>query len=141
MSGGKGSGTPLRVLAWTATALAAFTMAAPFLWMVLTSLMGQLEVFSYPPRLLPADPRWENYPGALTAQPFWRFFVNSAVFAVCVVTGQLVTSATAGYAFARLDFRGRERVFLVFLSTMPWWCSSPASSSSTRWGGWTPTRA
>ncbi|HSM62129.1 MAG TPA: carbohydrate ABC transporter permease, partial [Longimicrobiales bacterium] len=93
-------------------------MAAPFLWMAVTSLMGQLEVFSYPPRLLPESPRWGNYPGALTAQPFGRFFLNSAVFAVCVVAGQLFTAATAGYAFARLDFRGRERLFLLFLSTM-----------------------
>jgi len=121
--GGRGgrphaSGRGLRVLAWTATALAALTMAAPFLWMAVTSLQGQLEVFSYPPHLLPERPRWENYPAALTAQPFWRYFVNSAVFAVFVVAGQLFTAATAGYAFARLDFRGRERIFLLFLSTM-----------------------
>lgn len=108
----------LRVFAWVATALAALTMAAPFLWMAVTSLQGQLEVFSYPPHLLPGTPRWENYTNALTAQPFWRFFVNSTVFAVCVVTGQLFTAATAGYAFARLDFRGRDRIFLLFLSTM-----------------------
>ena len=108
----------LRVAAWIATALAALTMAGPFLWMALTSLMGQLEVFAYPPQILPESPRWENYSGALTAQPFARFFLNSTVFAVCVVFGQLVTAATAGYAFARLDFRGRDKLFLIFLSTM-----------------------
>lgn len=110
--------TTLQVAAWIATALAALAMAGPFLWMALTSLMGQLEVFAYPPRLLPESPRWENYPGALTAQPFARFFLNSAIFAVCVVAGQLVTATTAGYAFARLEFRGRDRLFLIFLSTM-----------------------
>ncbi len=114
---GRGSSS-LPLLAWLATALAALTMAAPFVWMAITSLQGQLEVFSYPPHLLPETPRWENYPSALSAQPFWRFFLNSTVFALGVVAGQLFTAATAGYAFARLDFRGRERVFLLFLSTM-----------------------
>jgi multiple sugar transport system permease protein len=116
MAGGRSRAAA--ILAWIATLLAALTMAAPFIWMAVTSLQGQLEVFSYPPHLLPRTPQWSNYPNALTAQPFWRFFVNSAVFATCVVAGQLVTAATAGYAFARLDFRGRERVFLLFLSTM-----------------------
>ncbi|HZD03438.1 MAG TPA: carbohydrate ABC transporter permease, partial [Longimicrobiales bacterium] len=105
-------------LALAVTLLAALTMLFPFLWMVLTSLQGQLEVFHYPPSLVPDDPRWGNYPGALTAQPFGRYLLNSAVFAACVVAGQLATAATAGYAFARLDFRGRDRLFLLFLSTM-----------------------
>lgn len=107
-----------RALAWGALLLAAFTMLFPFLWMLATSLQGQLDVFGYPPDLVPDTPRWSNYPAALSAQPFGRYFLNSAVFAACVVTGQLITAATAGYAFARLEFRGRDRVFLLFLSTM-----------------------
>jgi multiple sugar transport system permease protein len=93
-------------------------MMAPFAWMALTSLMEQLEVFRSPVRWLPSDPRWANYPEALTVQPFLRYFVNSLVFAVAVVAGQLVTAATAGYAFARLDFRGRDRLFMLYLATM-----------------------
>ena len=97
--------------------LACLAMAAPFLWMAATSLMGQLEVFSSG-RLLPETLRWSNYPEALTAQPFARYFVNTLVFAAVVVAGQVATSTTAGYAFARLDFPGRDGVFLLFLSTM-----------------------
>ena len=100
-----------------ALALACGVMAAPFLWMAATSLMGPLEVFA-PGRILPESPVWSNYPGALTAQPFARYFLNSLVFAVAVVAGQVATAATAGYAFARLDFPGRDGVFLLFLSTM-----------------------
>lgn len=107
-----------RFLAWTALLAAAITMLFPFLWMLITSLQEQLEVFRYPPELLPDDPRWSNYPAALSAQPFGRYFLNSAVFALCVVAGQLFTAATAGYAFARLEFRGREPLFMLFLSTM-----------------------
>ena len=97
--------------------LACVAMAAPFLWMAATSLMGQMEVFSSG-RLLPETPRWSNYPEALTAQPFARYFLNSLVFAAAVVAGQVATSTTAGYAFARLDFPGRDGTFLLFLSTM-----------------------
>lgn len=112
------TGPGIRWSARIALGLLAATMAAPFLWMVVTSLMAPLEVFRHPPALWPADPRWSNYPGAVTAQPFGRYFLNSLVFATAVVAGQLVTAATAGYAFARLDFRGRDRLFLLVLSTM-----------------------
>ncbi|MDE2872717.1 MAG: carbohydrate ABC transporter permease [Gemmatimonadota bacterium] len=97
--------------------LVCLAMAAPFLWMAATSLMGQLEVFASG-RLLPETPLWSNYPGALTAQPFARYFLNSLLFATAVAAGQVATSTTAGYAFARLDFAGREGLFLLFLSTM-----------------------
>ena len=98
-------------------AFACLVMAAPFLWMVATSLMGQLEVFSSV-RLFPESPLWSNYPEALTAQPFGRYFLNSLVFAVVVVAGQVATATTAGYAFARCDFPGRDTLFMVFLATM-----------------------
>lgn len=97
-----------------ATAIA----VTPFVWMLATSGMDKLEVFGHPPRLWPESFRFENYGGALTAQPFARYFLNSAIFAALVVLGQVCTSATAGYAFARLDFRGRSRLFLLCLSTL-----------------------
>lgn len=93
-------------------------MMVPFLWMVATSGMQELEVFQDPPPLWPASFQAGNYAGALTAQPFGRYFFNAAVFAVAVVIGQLVTSATAGYAFAKLEFRGREGLFLLCLATL-----------------------
>lgn len=93
-------------------------MLVPFFWMVSTSLMDELEVYRFPPRVLPTDPQWGNYAGALTARPFGRYFLNSLVFATGVVLGQLLTAATAGYAFAKLAFRGRERIFLLVLATM-----------------------
>lgn len=107
-------------LTWTGVPLlvaACAVMVAPFAWMAVTSFMGQLEVFS-PGAFLPKSLRWENYPEALTAQPFARYFLNSAVFAVAVVAGQVATATVAGYAFARLDFAGREKIFMLFLATM-----------------------
>ena len=114
--------TPLaRTLAGPGRALllafACAIMAAPFLWMAATSLMGQLEVFS-PGSIFPAAPLWSNYPEALTAQPFARYFLNSLAFSVAVVAGQVGTATAAGYAFARIDFPGRDRIFMLFLATM-----------------------
>jgi multiple sugar transport system permease protein len=98
--------------------MAALLMLAPFLWMVSTSLMKEMDVFQYPPRLWPADPQWANYPRALTFLPFGRFFLNSAIMAVGVVTAQLVSCSLAAYAFSRLRFAGREGVFGAYLATM-----------------------
>lgn len=96
----------------------ALTMLVPFLYMVSTSLMDELEVFQFPPPLLPGSPRWANYPDALTALPFHRFFLVSAVTSISVVLGSLATSAAAAYAFARLRFPGRDRIFLLYLATL-----------------------
>ena len=100
-----------------AVTLALVTLA-PFLWMVSTSLMDELEVFQYPPPILPASPRWANYPEALTALPFDRFFVNSIVLALFTVVGQVVTGAMAGYAFARYRFAGRDTLFVLYLAIL-----------------------
>jgi multiple sugar transport system permease protein len=96
----------------------AVSMLVPFLWMLSTSLMDEFEVYQFPPQLLPTDPVWSNYPNALTAAPFARFFLNSAIMSLFIVFGQLFTAATAGYAFARLRFPGRDRVFILFLANL-----------------------
>jgi multiple sugar transport system permease protein len=96
----------------------ALTMALPFLYMVSTSLMDEFQVLRYPPAVLPVHPQVGNYPRALTALPFARFFLNSAILASVVVVAQVATSACAAYAFARLRFPGRDRVFFTFVSVL-----------------------
>jgi multiple sugar transport system permease protein len=98
--------------------LLALTMLAPFLWMVSTSLMGENEVFRFPPAFIPSAPRWANYPEAMTMQPFARFFLNSLIVAAAAVAGQLLFCSLAAYAFARLRFPGRDRLFGAYLATM-----------------------
>ena len=99
-------------------ALVGCAMIVPFLYMIATAFMGEFEVLRYPPPLLPARLHPENFASALTALPFGRFFLNSAIFSVGVVAGQVATSATAAYAFARLRFPGRDRVFVAYLSVL-----------------------
>lgn len=107
-----------QLLLHAAALVLALTMLAPFLYMLSTSLMQETEVFRLPPPLVPDSPRWANYPEALRALPFDRYFFVSIVMSVSVVLGTLLSSATAGYAFARLRFPGRDRVFLAYLATL-----------------------
>jgi len=99
-------------------ALLAATMLFPFLWMVLTSLMSREEALAYPPAWWPSSIRLGNYVEAVTLVPFFRFFLNSVIMTGSVVLLQLFTCSTAAYAFARLRFRGRDRLFGVYLATL-----------------------
>lgn len=110
--------TRRRAAGYVAAILLAAIMLVPFLWMLSTALMDEFEVYQYPPPLLPADPRWENFPAALTALPFGRFFLNSGILALCMVTGQTFTGAVAGYALARFRFAGRGMVFGAYLAAL-----------------------
>src|SRR5947207_12598018 len=107
-----------RVLAGLLVALIAGVTIVPFLYMIATALTDQFAVLRYPPPLVPARPHPENFAIALTALPFARFFLNTALFAGCVVVGQVATSAMAAYAFARLRFPGRDRVFVLYLGVL-----------------------
>lgn len=93
-------------------------MLMPFLWMFSTSLMTDLEVYQFPPKFFPGTIRWSNYAEALTLQPFGRFFLNSIIVALASVMGQILFCSMAGYAFARLKFFGRDRIFSLYLATM-----------------------
>jgi len=85
-------------------------MIVPFLYMVATALMGE------PDSLRPPVP--ENFAAALVALPFRRFLLNSVILSLAAVAAQLLTSATAAYAFARLRFPGRDRLFLAYLAAL-----------------------
>ncbi len=105
-------------MAGGAVLVLALTMVVPFLYMVSTALMGEGDVLRYPRPLVPVSPHPGNFGAALTALPFARFFLNTAIFSVSVVAGQVVTSTTAAYAFSRLRFPGRDRVFMAYLSVL-----------------------
>jgi multiple sugar transport system permease protein len=98
-------------------ALALVTIA-PFLWMLFTSFKELPEILVYPPRWLPEKVTLENFQNAFTAAPFGRYYFNSIFVAATVTLGQLVTCSLAAYAFARLQFPGRDVLFYLFLGTM-----------------------
>ncbi|MFC1563855.1 carbohydrate ABC transporter permease [candidate division KSB1 bacterium] len=112
------AGIVSKVLIFILLAILAISMLIPFLWMVSTSFMSELEVYSFPPKLLPDKFLWSNYREALTLLPFNRYFLNSIIVTLFSVTGQIFTCSMAAYAFSRLKWKGRDRVFAVYLSTM-----------------------
>ena len=90
----------------------------PFVWLVVTSLETPAEALHFPPILIPHELSFANYPNALAAAPFGRFFLNSSVVAVTTVLCNLVFCSLAGYAFARLRFLGRGALFAVIMTTL-----------------------
>ncbi len=107
-----------RFIGYTLVIILGISMIFPFLWMLCTSLMNELEVYHFPPKLLPTSFRWLNYGEAMTLQPFPRYFFNTMVVASVSIVGQLLFCSMAAYAFARIPFRGREKLFAVYLGTM-----------------------
>jgi multiple sugar transport system permease protein len=88
----------------------------PILWAVSGSLKREGEVTQ--PTLFPSQPHWSNYGEVLTLMPFWRMFFNTVVYAGSVTAGQVFFCSLAGYAFARLQFRGRDTLFVLYLGTL-----------------------
>jgi multiple sugar transport system permease protein len=90
----------------------------PFAWMLLTSLMTLQEASTSKMILFPAEPQWKNYSDAMGAAPFTRYFLNTFGVATAVAFGVMGSSITSGYAFARLDFPGKNIFFMFLLATM-----------------------
>lgn len=107
-----------RVAIYAILTLGAACAAFPFFWMVMTSLKTRAEAIRTVPTIFPTAPQWQNYPDAWRAAPFARYFINTTFIAVAVVAGVLVTTTLAAYAFARLEFFGKNAVFALFLATM-----------------------
>lgn len=88
----------------------------PVLWAVSGSLKREGEITQ--PKLLPTHPRWSNYGEVFALMPFWRMFFNTVLYAGCVTAGHVFFCSLAGYAFARLRFRGRDVLFVLYLGTL-----------------------
>ena len=98
--------------------LSSIAMLLPFYWMVNTGVMDESGVMQYPPQLIANPIRLDNFVIALTVRPFGRWFANTIFVAGSVTALQLVTCSLAAYAFARLRFPGRDRLFLLYLGTL-----------------------
>jgi multiple sugar transport system permease protein len=100
-------------------ALWAVLVLFPFYWMILTSLKKYGAYNSeYIPKLYVTDPTLENYREAFSAVPLSRYFLNTAIFTVITTAIMLVVITLAAFAFARLEFKGKGFMFVIFLSLM-----------------------
>jgi len=92
-------------------------MMLPILWVLATSLRMPADTFKLPPSFIPSSPfMWSNYTQVFTAFPFFKFIWNSFVIAGCAVAGQVLSSAMAAYALSRIEFKGKNLVFLLILA-------------------------
>ena len=98
--------------------LGAVAMLLPFVWMISTSVKPADQLFSVPPTWLPHPIQWDNYVKAMGAGNFGRYAMNSLLLGVANVTTNVLLSALAGYAFARLRFPGRNVLFVLVLATL-----------------------
>jgi len=94
----------------------AIVSLTPFLYMISTSLMTLGETINR--RALPASPQWANYQVAWSEADFSQYFRNSVIITAIIILGVLITCTLAGYAFARIEFPGREVIFMVMLATL-----------------------
>ena len=94
----------------------------PFVWMISSSLKLDREVFIYPIRWIPETFHWENYLLIWQKVPLLTYFKNTAFIAVVVTCLQTLTSSFAAYAFAKLQFKGRDILFMAYIATIavPW---------------------
>lgn len=90
----------------------------PLLWALSSSLKSHSEIFVYPPQWIPHALKWNNYVEAWNRVPFGRFLLNSLYLSLIITAFQLIISSLAAYAFARLHFPGRDKLFLMYLGTM-----------------------
>ncbi len=105
-----------RLFSYTVLLLGAAISLIPFLWMISTSLMTIGEAISG--RLIPSAPQFGNYVEAWTTAEFSHFMRNSVIITVITLAGELTVSVMAAYAFARLDFPGRNLIFATLLASL-----------------------
>ena len=111
-----------KILLYIALVLLSIVTLIPFVWMLSSSLKLDREVFEFPIRWIPRTFHWENYSLIWTKAPMLIYFKNTAIVAICVTFIQTLTSSFAAYSFAKLEFKGRDTLFLCYIATIavPW---------------------
>jgi multiple sugar transport system permease protein len=107
-----------KTVTYLALTAVGITMIVPFLWMLSTSLKEPQAIYTFPPKWVPDPVIIESYLKVWKIVPFARFYLNSIFVAFCVTLGQVLSSAFAAYAFSRLRFPGRDKLFFGYLATM-----------------------
>ena len=103
---------------YTILVLGAAFILLPFLWMISTSLKPDNEVLLMPPKWIPSALQWKNYVDAFKAVPFFTYLKNSIVVTVAITSCELITTILAAFAFARLEFKGKNLLFMLLVATM-----------------------
>lgn len=111
-----------RIIVYTVLIFVACIMLIPFVWMLSSSLKLEKDVFSFPIQWIPKKFYWENYKVIWEKVPLLTGFINSIKITVVVTVLQILTSTFAAYSFAKLKFKGRDIIFMIYILTIsvPW---------------------
>lgn len=111
-----------RILLYAVLIFITFLMLIPFVWMLSASLKLDKDVFTFPIQWIPKNPRWQNYKDIWTKIPLSKFILNTTKLTLIVTVLQILTSSFAAYAFAKLQFKNRNLLFLAYVATIavPW---------------------
>ncbi len=90
----------------------------PFYWMIVIALKGNEELTRFPPTLYPHAPQWQNFWDSTQAFPFWQFARNTSIIAALTVLGAVISNPLIAYGFSRIEWPGRDKVFIVVLATV-----------------------
>lgn len=122
LSNKKTNHTIMMVIIYAVLIIVTALMLIPFLWMLSASLKMNKDVFTFPIQWIPDNPRWKNYVDIWTKIPLLTFVKNSAKLTIIVTLLQLFTSSFAAYAFAKMNFKGKNILFLGYIATIavPW---------------------
>ncbi|WP_185633208.1 carbohydrate ABC transporter permease [Listeria booriae] len=115
---GKASSIVRKVFTYTIIVLGGAIMVLPFIWMVSTAFKSGAANMVLPPQFIPDEPTWSNFERVFEMFPMLQFLVNSIVVAIVTTVGQMLFCSMAAYAFARIEFWGRDKLFLLYLATM-----------------------
>ncbi|MBC1317529.1 carbohydrate ABC transporter permease [Listeria booriae] len=115
---GKASSIVRKVFTYTIIVLGGAIMVLPFIWMVSTAFKSGAANMVLPPQFIPDEPTWNNFERVFEMFPMLQFLVNSIVVAIVTTVGQMLFCSMAAYAFARIEFWGRDKLFLLYLATM-----------------------
>lgn len=93
-------------------------MTLPFFWLISSSLKAPSKIYVFPPQFIPNPIRWQNYVEVFNAVPVFLYARNTFIITSFATIGTLLSSVLAGYAFARLRFKGRDAIFSVLIATL-----------------------
>ncbi|MDN5342492.1 carbohydrate ABC transporter permease [Oceanotoga sp. DSM 15011] len=106
------------IICYVVLSLFAVVMIMPFIWMILSTFKPQNELMTFPPKFFPKHFTLDNYKEVLTTVPFFKYYLNSLLVTTVSVILVLFTSSTAGFAFAKYQFKGKNQIFKLLVSAM-----------------------
>ncbi|GGI46931.1 ABC transporter permease [Paenibacillus marchantiophytorum] len=107
-----------KMVLYAVVIVVSLSMIVPFLWMLSASVKSEAEIFGFPIQWIPSEFFWSNYKKVWTELPFFTYYLNTIKIAVLTTLLQIVTCSTAAYAFAKVKFPERDKLFFLYVATM-----------------------